>query len=116
MSRLDPAAATKLAKVLALLGSPHGGERAAAALAAHRMVRGAGLEWGAILSVADAKGHTPPTGHRELAAWLLRRLPDLSERDRQFLGTMATWWREPSPKQSAWLAGLRARATAGRAA
>jgi hypothetical protein len=112
--RLDADAATKLAKVLALLGSPHDGERASAGLLADRIVRAAGLSWADVIVVAD-DNDTPPPGHRELAVWLLQRLPNLGERDREFLSTMSTWWREPSLKQIRWLDGLRARATAGRA-
>ena len=43
--RLDPAAAERLAKVLALLGSPYDGERASAGLLADRIVRAAGITW-----------------------------------------------------------------------
>ena len=46
---------SKLAAVLALLGSPHAGERDAAALAADRLVRGRGLVWQDVLG----GGHAP---------------------------------------------------------
>src|SRR4051794_29275256 len=110
--RLDPAIAERLAKLLGRFGSDFDGERATAARMADQLVRSSGLSWADVLGVADADD-TPPTGHRELAAWLLRRLPDLSERDRQFLETMSGWWREPSPKQQqrAWLDGLARRVT-----
>ena len=47
-----------------------------------------------------------------LARWVLARLPDLGERDRRFLETMATWQRAPSPKQTTWLSALALRAGA----
>ncbi len=45
MIPLAPADRTRLARVLGMLGSPHQGERDAAALAADRLVRGRGLDW-----------------------------------------------------------------------
>lgn len=40
----------KLARVLELLGSEHAGERAAAALAAHRLLKRLGLSWQELLA------------------------------------------------------------------
>ena len=48
---------TKLAHVLGMLGSPHQGERDAAALAADRLVRGRGLDW---LDVLGGSPADPP--------------------------------------------------------
>ena len=53
MMTLAPAERAKLARVLGMLGSPHQGERDAAALAADRLVRGRGLDW------LDVLGGTP---------------------------------------------------------
>ncbi|MCF4165669.1 hypothetical protein L2U69_08445 [Zavarzinia compransoris] len=39
----------RLVRVLGMLGSAHDGERSAAALAAHRLVTGAGLTWSELL-------------------------------------------------------------------
>ena len=49
----SPADRSKLAAVLGLLGSPHQGERDAAALAADRLVRGRGLAWSDVLGGAE---------------------------------------------------------------
>ncbi len=54
MMALAPADRTKLARVLGLLGSPHAGERDAAALAADRLVRGRGLSWSDVLDQHSA--------------------------------------------------------------
>jgi hypothetical protein len=108
--RLDPATAARLAKVLGRLGSDFDAERATAGRMADQLVRAAGLSWETVLGVVDAADDAPPECHRELARWVLARLPDLGERDRRFLGDMSTWLREPSPKQRAWLAGLALRA------
>ena len=56
----SPADRCKLAAVLGLLGSPHQGERDAAALAADRLVRGRGLEW------ADVLGGVETSRRREV--------------------------------------------------
>jgi hypothetical protein len=93
--RLDPATATRLAKVLGRLGSDFDAERATAARMADQLVRNAGVTWEFLLGVEDAnRGDAPPTCHRDLA----------------FLQGMADWWREPSPKQRAWLDALALRA------
>jgi hypothetical protein len=42
----------RLARILGMLGSEHPGERASAALAAHRLVKGAGCSWWELLSPA----------------------------------------------------------------
>jgi len=55
--------AAKLARVLALLGSDHDGERASAALAAHRLMRRLGLTWQDVLmpkETAEAQRAAPP--------------------------------------------------------
>lgn len=46
----------KLARILGLLGSEHAGERASAALAAHRLVQAAGTNWAHLLVDAPPKG------------------------------------------------------------
>lgn len=50
---------TRLAHVLALLGSPHQGERDAAALAADRLVRGRGLAWTDVLAPETSTSGKP---------------------------------------------------------
>lgn len=58
----------RLAGVLGMLGSPHPGERDAAALAADRLVRGRGLSWDAVL-LEPARPHAraEPPGFDDLA-------------------------------------------------
>ena len=46
---VTPALASKLAKVLSMLGSDHDGEIAAAGRRAHALVKGAGLTWGDVI-------------------------------------------------------------------
>ncbi|MGF6229785.1 hypothetical protein QFZ27_003740 [Inquilinus ginsengisoli] len=43
---------TRLIRILGMLGSDHDGERAAAALAADRLVRGSGWNWSDLLAPA----------------------------------------------------------------
>jgi hypothetical protein len=60
--------AAKLARVLGLLGSEFPGERASAALAAHRLMKRLGLNWQELLTIdpgtgrgsAQARRATPP--------------------------------------------------------
>src|SRR4051812_35673582 len=46
---VKPATLTKLIRILGLLGSDHAGERASAALAAHKLVGTLGLSWRELL-------------------------------------------------------------------
>src|SRR4051812_10259317 len=51
-ARLPPALASKLVKVLGMLGSAHDGEVAAAGRRANAMVKGAGLRWVDVIAPA----------------------------------------------------------------
>ncbi|MGY4800160.1 hypothetical protein [Teichococcus aerofrigidensis] len=52
MSALTPATRERLVKILGLLGSDIDGERAAAALAAHRLIQKSGTTWEALLATS----------------------------------------------------------------
>lgn len=55
----------KLTRILGMLGSDHEGERASAALAAHRFVKRAGVTWWDLLAPRDPRapsGRQPPSG------------------------------------------------------
>ena len=62
MSGLPQDKLTKLAKLLAMLGSDHAGERDAAALAAHRIVVSAGLTWKQVVTPAPIEKPLPDLG------------------------------------------------------
>ena len=58
---IPPDLASKLAKVLGMLGSDHDGEIAAAGRRANQMVRSAGLTWGEVIApAAPAPQQHPP--------------------------------------------------------
>ena len=59
-TRLTPALASKLVKVLGMLGSVHDGEVAAAGRRADAMVKGAGLSWGDVIAPAAPRPEPPP--------------------------------------------------------
>ncbi|GGF15050.1 hypothetical protein GCM10011321_03620 [Youhaiella tibetensis] len=52
---LKPVTLTKLNRIAGMFGSDHAGERAAAALAAHRLVTGLGLTWWDVLTGAGPR-------------------------------------------------------------
>ena len=62
MTALPATQRAKLAKVLALLGSDHAGERDAAALAAHRLVTQAGLTWQHVIKPPAIERALPELG------------------------------------------------------
>jgi hypothetical protein len=57
--RITAALASKLVKVLGLLGSAHDGEVAAAGRRADAMVKGAGLSWGDVIIPAAPRSEQP---------------------------------------------------------
>jgi hypothetical protein len=63
MGQLAPDTLERLVKLLGMLGSAHDGERAAAGLKAHELVRRHGLTWSDILLAAPAP--PPKLGWRD---------------------------------------------------
>jgi hypothetical protein len=70
--RLTPALASKLVKVLGMLGSAHDGEVAAAGRRADAMVKGAGLSWGDVIAPAAPRSEQPQRPQRR---WRRTTLP-----------------------------------------
>lgn len=126
---LAPADRTKLAAVLGLLGSPHQGERDAAALAADRLVRKHGLSWGDVLAPQPQSvphpetsrrreppappewTHRPPTDHWSDLQVCAQRPDLLSTWETQYLRSI--WYTpRPSPKQRRIIADIAAKVRA----
>jgi hypothetical protein len=101
MQRLAPDALERLIKLLGMLGSAHGGERAAAGLKAHELIRRYGLTWSDILLT------TPETprklGWRDKVAACAAHQHCLNNRERAFVSSLARWRGTPTEKQLAWL-------------
>jgi len=104
----------RLVNVLGMLGSSHAGERDAAGLAAHRIVRGAGLTWDALVTVprVERQSEPPPPPRdppamdwRELARRCAANPSWLTEWERVFLAGLPRWPRL-SAKQRAVLSGI----------
>jgi len=62
--RLSPALASKLVKVLGMLGSAHDGEVAAAGRRAHSMLKAMGLTWSDVIKPAAPKSEQPQRPQR----------------------------------------------------
>jgi hypothetical protein len=62
--RLTPALASKLVKVLGMLGSDHDGEVAAAGRKAHCMLQAEGLTWGDVINPAAPRSEWPQRPQR----------------------------------------------------
>ncbi len=104
----------RLANVLGLLGSPHAGERDAAALAADRLVRGRGLTWKEILCgstappVRRAASSAPPRGWRADLTLAQAHLAQLNGWEREFVLSISANRSSLSPGQQAKLAEIAA--------
>jgi len=98
MDRLAPDALDRLIKLLGMLGSAHDGERAAAGLKAHELMRRHGLQWSDILLAAPVK-----IGWREKLRACEAHAHCLNHAERAFLRGLAEWQGTPTEKQLAWL-------------
>lgn len=110
----------RLLSALALLRSPHAGERDAARAATLRILRAAGLDWATVIPGAEAKPrHEPHTGNAHMQNWrsaaaaLLRwHSSAFSPSEAGFLRNIGSFPRV-SAKQEAWLERLAERARRG---
>jgi len=113
MTALPAASRSKLAKLLGMLGSDHGGERDAAALAAVRLVKAAGLTWAQILATAPVKREPLFSTWRATCAELAKRPGDLRAWERKFIADLPAFPRISS-KQRYILAEISDRVLAGK--
>lgn len=100
----------KLAKILAMAGSQHDGERAAAAALADRMVRDAGLTWERVLA-GGATAQPASSGYAHSAAWAAgyqagQAAAAEAKKTEQAVGDQH-WaeFKEENPDLAAWIAG-----------
>lgn len=89
---LHPTLRNKLVKVCARFASEHDGERAAAALLAHRLLAGAGLSWEAVIASGLAAAPDPAVAMRRAQA--ARPRPDAAPATRRA-------WRHPDDERRA---------------
>jgi hypothetical protein len=102
MQRLAPDALDLLIKVLGRLGSAYDGERAAAGLKAHELIRRHGLTWSDIL-LAAAPTEPVKIGWRDKVAACSAHEHCLNSRERAFVFSLRRWRGTPTEKQLAWL-------------
>jgi hypothetical protein len=80
--RLDPQAADKLVKICRLFGSDQTGERASAALMAHKLLQAVGLDWADVISVQAGDAGV---------VFALRNKHLLNTWQRQFVTGLSRW-------------------------
>jgi hypothetical protein len=90
-------------QAVGLLGSAHDGERAAAGLKVHELLRRHGLTWPDVLLAAAPPTAPPKIGWRDKLAVCAAHRHCLNNRERAFVRSLATWRGTPSPKQLSWL-------------
>jgi hypothetical protein len=88
---------TRLARILKLLGSDLPGERASAALAAHRLVQSLGLDWDEVLADKPAAKQIVvqrvrdwDIDHRDAAEARIRQLRSTTERQERQIRSLRT--------------------------
>jgi hypothetical protein len=115
MNRLGPEAVERLIKLLGLLGSAHGGERAAAGLKAHEFLKRLGLTWADVISLpiahhsGDRRFADGTESWRAQREFCLRHRERLSAKELGFLNSLRTWCGPLTERQQAWIDGIHAR-------
>lgn len=115
-AQLDLHSADRLRKLCGMLGSEHDGERAAAAAKADAFVRSLGLSWGDVIGPPIVPDHSPrirawrsgDTDWTRMAQFCHARRWSLSQREREFIGSVLNW-RTLTEKQKDWLTAIFAR-------
>ncbi len=104
---LDPQAAVRLAKLCGMLGSIHPGERANAALQAHKLVQSLGLTWRDVICVSNGPlTHHLPHDWQRMAKVCRERAHCLTPKEFSFVSNMLLARFAPSPKQMQWLGDI----------
>src|SRR5262245_43671621 len=99
---LDRVDLERLVKLLGMLGSAHDGERAAAGLKAHELIRRHGLQWSDVILAAPApaaKREPVVEPWRRMAWACCKHLHRLTAWERNFVQDMTLWRGAPSEKQ-----------------
>jgi hypothetical protein len=92
---MTPAERKKLIRILGLLGSDQPGERASAALKAHKLVESAGLDWSTLLAPAATRAivrrvRDADADYREAAESRIRQLKSTAERQERQIRALRT--------------------------
>ena len=116
MTALSPAATTKLARLLGMIGSIHDGEALNAARLANRLVAEAGSTWELVLCAGPLPPPPPPEWREpqnfpQAVAACLRSPIKWNAREREFIQDIAGRY-SLSDKQKSWLCTLTQRAKA----
>src|SRR6516164_6718925 len=101
MDRIAPDALERLIKLLGMLGSAHDGERAAAGLKAHELIRRHGLTWKELLLDVAPTSEPAKLGWRAKVAACTAHQHCLNTKERAFVFSLAQWRGTPTDKQLA---------------
>ena len=120
--KLDPRSVERLVKLLGMLGSDHGGERAAAALKANALVREHGLVWSDVIPTTPEprsyqQEHTRRWNNntaekqdwRDMRDFCAQHSNLLRSREQEFIDHIDSWRGALTEKQSAWLIAIYTR-------
>jgi hypothetical protein len=102
----------RLGKIIPLLGSDRDGEVIGAARAIDRLLKSVGRDWhdvAALLRLPAQCRQIAADDWQSVAQFCVQNSARLSERELDFLATLASWRGRPTEKQFAWLRKIAAR-------
>jgi hypothetical protein len=96
--------APRLGKLIPRLASNYDGEVVATARAIERLLKSAGQDWhDLVVAICPQLGLVPNTDWRRDVRFCASNAKRLSERELDFITTLAQWRRDPTEKQLKWL-------------
>jgi hypothetical protein len=105
--------AATLGKLIPLLASDHDGEVVATARAIDRVLKSSGRDWHDLAASICLPVPAPNVDWRREARFCAGHAKRLSERELDFIASLARWRGEPSQKQRQWLRNIADRLRGG---
>jgi hypothetical protein len=105
--------APTLGKLIPLLASNHDGEVIATARAIDRVLKSSGRDWHDLAATLSLPTPIPSADWRREARFCAANAKRLSERELDFIVTLARYRGIPSPKQQQWLRDIADRLRSG---
>ena len=102
-----------LGKLIPLLASNHDGEVIATARAIDRLLRSSGRDWHDLAATICVPTPVPNSDWRREAPFCAGHAKRLTERELDFIASLARYRSTPSPKQQQWLRNIADRLRGG---
>lgn len=101
--------APTIGKLIPRLASEHDGEIVATAKAIERVLKSCGFDWHDLAAAVSQPATQPSSDWRRTACYCAGQASRLSNRELDFIASLAQWRGEPTEKQQKWLRDIAER-------